>query len=64
MNFGNPLYILAQIGTPKQALTSHLGEQKCTRCLFKYMKMGKHPELIQIPILFFFTTPNPQTSTE
>ena len=39
INFGNPLYILAKNGTPKEALTSHVGQQKFTRCLFKYMIM-------------------------
>ena len=57
INFGNPLYILARIGTPKQALTSHVGQQKCTWCLFKYMRMGKQPEPIEIPTFFFSTPP-------
>ena len=54
INFGNPLYILAQNGPPEQALTTHIGQQKCTWCLFKYMRMQKHPELIQIPTFRFF----------
>ena len=58
INFGNPLYILAKNGTPKEALTSHVGQQKCTRCLFKYMRMEKHPEPIEIPTFGFFDPPN------
>ena len=46
MNFGNPLYIMARNGNPEQALTSNLGQQKFTWCLFKYMPMGKHSEPI------------------
>ena len=52
INFGNPLYILARNGTPKEALTSHVGQQKFTWCLFKYMRMGKHPEPIEINFFF------------
>ena len=49
MNLENPFHILARNRTPEQALTSHLGQQKFTWCLFKYMRMGKHPEPIKIP---------------
>ena len=57
MNLGNPLYILARNGTPKEALTSHVGQPKFTWCLFNYMRMGKHPEPIEIPTFGFFDPP-------
>ena len=55
INFGNTLYNLARNGTPQEALTSHIGQQKFTRCLFKYIRMGKHPEPIKIPAVLEVT---------
>ena len=59
-NFGKSFAYFARNRTPEEALTSHLGQQKFTWCLFKYMRMGKHPEPIEIPTFVFFEPPNTQ----